>query len=120
MRCTILMLVKLDLVLERAIQSIELIVKLDLVLERAIQSIELIKLYIKNIQFVVMKDIKNIESSKDTTNLGCDARVHFSVSRERVLTVQKAILDHNNHYLASPNMKQITQIEVSTTSFDAD
>jgi hypothetical protein len=45
---------------------------------------------------------KNTESSKDVIRTGCNARVQFSVSHERVWTVQNVVLDHN-HYLATPN-----------------
>ena len=45
---------------------------------------------------------RQTESSKDTTRTGCDARVQFSISRERIWIVQKVIEEHN-HYLASPN-----------------
>lgn len=45
---------------------------------------------------------ENESSQKDITRTGCDALVQFSISKERVWTVQKVVLDHN-HYLASPN-----------------
>jgi hypothetical protein len=45
---------------------------------------------------------ENIESSKNTTRTGCNARIQFSINREGIWTMQKVVLDHN-HYLASPN-----------------
>jgi hypothetical protein len=38
----------------------------------------------------------------DVTRTGCDARVQFSISKERIWRVQKVVKQHN-HYLASPN-----------------
>ena len=60
---------------------------------------------------------ENETSSKDTTRIGCDARVQFNVSREGIWTVQKVVLDHN-HYLASPNKKEKLRSQRSVQEAD--
>ena len=47
---------------------------------------------------------ENETSSNDVIRTGYNARVQFNVSRERIWTVQKVVLDHN-HYLACPNKR---------------
>lgn len=41
--------------------------------------------------------------NRPSTRSGCKARLQFSISREGIWTVQKAVLDHN-HFLVGPDM----------------